>query len=1223
MGGKNSTVSTTDPKLGTLRVQTSMVGLTIPLLWGQPRVTGNLTWFGGFRSEAVVERTTSGGKGGGGGVTQERVTYRYFADAIMALAAGPHLGVASAWKGKRRVAGQTAAGAINARTHTATVPVGGVVTVPITGGATFLQDTSVVTPDNGTYLETGDASSIFQANILRPTIDYTRSGAAYTFNGAYVGVNVTISYTEQTAGTWASALAQLGMEFASGAIGQPVWSYLQTNYPAQALAYSGTAYLRAVKYELTSGAELENHSFEVVTPYQVGGGVVDAWAHDVVSTYLTHPHWGLGWKSSRLNLTEFTTYCRALPLYISPALTKQRAAREELQDLADLANCMWIWEGGVLRLQPRQDAAISSSFGSYTPNTAPEFDLEYVDGTNGFLLEPVEVEPSDNAQVKNIMRAQWTNRANNYNEDLMDASDAAHIQLFGERPSDVRSALAVHDPQVMQRLLQRWLQREVTVLNKYRFAVPYARCLMQLGSLQTLTDSTNGLLRRPVRITKRRERGNNRYEYEAEDAPIGSASAPLYGQQAGSGFVHDFNTPPATAITPVVFEMHPYSSSTGLEVAVAVTGPSGGNWSGCTVWASIDGGTTYEKWGAIEGGSRMGTITAALSAAGTSVPVLLAGKGGELLAGSANAADTNQTLCWIGNASGGEFVTYEGSTFTVSNAYTLSGLRRARLDNNALAWASGSSFVRVDDDSRIARSGSLEASMVGKVISIKVTSRNVYNGAEQSLADVSAVTYTITGYQRNLPPPPPTSYTVTQNADGSRRHTIVLPALLPRDYKGVRFAYNFGATAVPWASQFLVTAELFPVSADQAGQTIFFDTPGPGAGVASFRVRGVDEWGNQSSTEAVAANVTLGAPPAAWRSARNYVKNGGFELDLKYWTPQGFGGASAGSVAIATAPNPIYRGLKSLILLIPAGSPAGWQLQNYQDLKTSEGNNLQPSTSYLFSVRQATDFVTGKHSTGHYLASVVGAAETPLAATAIATGFAGHYILAFTTPATFDAIRVRLVATSVASHPSAAAVFLDDVLVEEISAGVALADARPGEWQDAVPGPSDVDTPQIAPGANFDTLDTKPADTSNTQVSNAGTGAISSTTLVASLTYANNTGFPVRLTASWYAALTGYVENAGGGRISSATAWIEVVGTSYTGQPQETRNFSADPTGVAIQNFVGEFSGTLDIAVAVGETVTVNYRDRLKCPFNAGVGTQASITRKSPALMLRAHKRSG
>lgn len=159
MGGKTTTISNSEPRLGTLRIQTSMYGLAVRLMWGQPRVAGNLLWFGNFQAIAHTTTQEQGGKGGGG-VRQVDTTYAYYAAAAMALGRGPIAGIASAWKGKQRYYGAIGGGQIVRLTHTYVVPAGGgSVAVPLSGGI-FRGLVSVATtplPDSGTYDGTGGA----------------------------------------------------------------------------------------------------------------------------------------------------------------------------------------------------------------------------------------------------------------------------------------------------------------------------------------------------------------------------------------------------------------------------------------------------------------------------------------------------------------------------------------------------------------------------------------------------------------------------------------------------------------------------------------------------------------------------------------------------------------------------------------------------------------------------------------------------------------------------------------------------------------------------------------------------------------------------------------------------------------------------------------------------------------------------------------------------------
>lgn len=152
MGGKNTTISNMQPAAGNLRIQTSVYGATIPLVYGTTRVSGNLLWFGGFQAIPHTTTTTQGGKGGGK-VKTENTTFTYQAAVIMALAEGPLNTVLSAWRGKQRYAGQSASSVPVTYTETFVIPVGGG-TITVAHAATFLnnvQTTIAALPDAWDY----------------------------------------------------------------------------------------------------------------------------------------------------------------------------------------------------------------------------------------------------------------------------------------------------------------------------------------------------------------------------------------------------------------------------------------------------------------------------------------------------------------------------------------------------------------------------------------------------------------------------------------------------------------------------------------------------------------------------------------------------------------------------------------------------------------------------------------------------------------------------------------------------------------------------------------------------------------------------------------------------------------------------------------------------------------------------------------------------------------
>ena len=101
MGGKSSTISTSEQRILSLQVQQSSQGLTLPVVYGRNRVAGNLIWYGDFTTFEHRTETRQGGKGGGG-VKQVDVKYTYEAAVALGLCEGPIKGITKIWRDKEK-----------------------------------------------------------------------------------------------------------------------------------------------------------------------------------------------------------------------------------------------------------------------------------------------------------------------------------------------------------------------------------------------------------------------------------------------------------------------------------------------------------------------------------------------------------------------------------------------------------------------------------------------------------------------------------------------------------------------------------------------------------------------------------------------------------------------------------------------------------------------------------------------------------------------------------------------------------------------------------------------------------------------------------------------------------------------------------------------------------------------------------------------------------------
>lgn len=712
-GGSAPSVSTVDNRISAMQIQTSNYGKAISIIYGTTRVSPNLIYYTDFTAIAHTTVTSSGGGGGGGkgggggggGGSSSNTTYTYKTALLMALGEGVIGNVGSIWRSK---------------------------------------DKFVLKPS---YI-TNDETIVGYTNVFIGYDDWGNPSYASGPEWADWG-STPITQIVQTYHPPVPALDQLGMALATGAIGQAPQPYLISNHPSEALGYSGIAYVYGWSVDLQNSAAMYNYSFEAYGKFQYGNGIVDANPKDVIFDALTSAQYGSGFNASDFgSLTDFSNYCVAAGLFISPAYDSQKSGAEIVKEIALMTNSAPFHSDGLLKIVPYQDAPVSGNGITYIPNIAPEYDLNGDD----FLVQnigddPIKITRKTSADAFNQVQVEFMNRANDYNIDIATAKDQASIEAIGLRPQDVIKLHGICDPVVANKVAENLKQRVLYIRNNYEFTLGWRYSRLEPMDIVTLTDSALELNRYPVRITTVEDDDIGNLLITAEDCNFGTASSAIYPHQDNYGFSHNFNAAPGGISTPMFFEPPINLTANGLEVWAAVSGISD-VWGGCSVWVSLDG-ATYKKQGQIYGGARYGALTSNLDQ-NNSLSVALTGNGGQLFSGSAEDANTLQTLCVVTDGVHTEYLSYQTATLTSKNAYTLTGLVRGAYGSNVLNKSAGAKFARID--AAISKSGQLDLSLIGKKIYFKFTSFNSYMGSEQALEDVNEYSYQITGEMVKLPP---------------------------------------------------------------------------------------------------------------------------------------------------------------------------------------------------------------------------------------------------------------------------------------------------------------------------------------------------------------------------------------------------------------------------------------------------------------------------------------
>lgn len=273
--------------MGGIRVNTSLQGVPIPILYGRNRIAPNLIWYSDFFWEQIVSGKKGGTRGGGTG-KKAGGEYDYGAAVILGLCQGPIVGIGNIWTTTGNLPSQIAI-------ETFTVPPGGgsytalnqasyILDVAVTradGYSVVVNDFGSV-PSSITLTGTQQTPMKFQAGSGTPaTGSYTRTGidnATYNFAAGDAGKLMTIQYSYAppftAGGLPLDPINTAGFTLFNGTQGQPVWSYLTSKHPSQAIGYSTLAYLATPVLDLGMSAVTPNFNFEVfgLWPYYSTSG---------------------------------------------------------------------------------------------------------------------------------------------------------------------------------------------------------------------------------------------------------------------------------------------------------------------------------------------------------------------------------------------------------------------------------------------------------------------------------------------------------------------------------------------------------------------------------------------------------------------------------------------------------------------------------------------------------------------------------------------------------------------------------------------------------------------------------------------------------------------------------------------------------------------------------------------------------------------------------------
>jgi hypothetical protein len=463
----------------------------------------------------------------------------------------------------------------------------------------------------------------------------------------------------------------------------------------------------------------------------------DANPADIISYILESDVFGAQFPDALIgDFSEYASYCRNNGLLLSVAYDSSIACTDIINELMECTNSEYVFSQGKLKLIP------------YWDNLPAQYAItgkDIFDQDEDTLL----IERTSEADIYNVIPLEHLSRANDYNVNMVYASDEGNIELNGVKQAGTYTHHGIMTPQLAQAVAQVILQKQLYNRNKYTIRVGQEFILLEPMDTCTLELELAGLGLTTVRVVSIKENADDlSLDITFEDNFSGVATAPTYNVQPAERTTPETNADPGKINYPIIFELpHEFAKSVNkLDVWIYASG-SMPYWGGCSVWASEDG-NSYVRIGRISrGATEFQLITELLASPDpdtTHTPKVKM-LSGELQSTTKSGADSFLTISCLD----GEFIAYETATLVDVDTYELSYIRRGLYGSKITNHPAGSYGVRCND---VNISCNLSPNDIGKTYYLKFTSFNTFGTKEQDLSEVEPYEYTITGFGINYAP---------------------------------------------------------------------------------------------------------------------------------------------------------------------------------------------------------------------------------------------------------------------------------------------------------------------------------------------------------------------------------------------------------------------------------------------------------------------------------------
>ena len=711
--------------------------------------------------------------------------------------------------------------------------------------------------DNGvTFADpTGNIAGIKVSGTPTATNEYSELVGFYTFYAGDAGRFVYIHYTYTSSDPSVTNSSSLNLTFFTGAQGQAPWSYMTSRYPSAAFGYSAMAYVGANPMALGESATLPSYNYEVVGLCVWGGGILDCHPCDFFRLVLTDPLLGVLFPSGNLDAwTNCYAYWASNNYFVSIYLNTQDSVSDALRNVIDVGNVAPVWSAGLLKLVPYGDTTTVGNGYTYTPPTTPVFVLTWDD-----LLppsphktgEPISEDPVQWNQrapqdCLNYMQAEWTNRENDYNNELTPAQNDAFISTYGFRPEAPQTWDFITTQNAATWALNLRLKRSCYIRNTGKMWLPFWFVALEPMDLVLLPTGE------PVRITQVEDAPDGRLAIDIEQWTYGSADVTLYPNEPPLSYQPIMSQAIPGNATPIFIQNTVVQSSgilNKLQVAACGTNP---NWGGCNVYVSLDN-LSYTNIGTVTSPSIVGILTANLASSidpdttdTLSVDLTFSQPEAELVSVTLQQCNQFVSLCAIIDQSGltNELIAYETSTLVAAGQYDLTYLRRGVYGTTAAAHTAGAAFAYLGAGF-VFLDYQYTPNYAGQSLYVKLQSFNLAGNQAQDLSQCTVWNLFITNQgssavetyvpSANATVSTGTTWTINTPAlaydkNFSTIATVAAASSYPSNQGSAQVVYSgFGSTAIPSAMTLNVQLSNFQAAGD--AQTL------PGGATAFIRIQ--------------------------------------------------------------------------------------------------------------------------------------------------------------------------------------------------------------------------------------------------------------------------------------------------------------------------------------------------------------------------------------------------